>query len=91
MKNQQKPTSPEIMCIASMGNEPGLDREMYLTLQARTMLKREIDKEKDPKKKQQLLRSALKRELPRGIGKPANRKHREQIEEMRAEAGTPVD
>lgn len=58
MRKFPKTDSPEVLCLSSMGNEPGLQTSCReLTPAARAMRRREIDAAKDKNHKRQLLRS----------------------------------
>lgn len=59
MKKLPKTNSPEILCVWSMGNEPGRNNAIReFTPAARVLRRREIDHTTDPKRKRQLLRDA---------------------------------
>lgn len=85
MKTRPNTQGPEVICISSMGNEPGLNaRGMLLTPQARALKKREIENEKDPAKKRQLLRALQGGSASK---KQAASNWRAQVADMRAAAG----
>lgn len=88
MKKTPKTDTPEILCFASMGNEPGRANDLReFTPAARAMRRREIDAARTPEQRRQLLRSTPGKKpaaapiiLDKSITAAA------QVEEMRKEA-----
>ena len=86
MKKKQQQQGPEIFCISSMGNEPGLKREdSIFTAQDRALLSREIDNETDQAKKRELLKSVKGKKPKNTVTVSRDSKRRSQIKEMRVQ------
>lgn len=87
MRKFPKTDSPEVLCLSSMGNEPGLQTSCReLTPAARAMRRREIDAAKDKNHKRQLLRSAA----PGMAQMPVMSKATAQVSQMRQAAKKPI-
>ena len=87
MRKFPKTDSPEVLCLSSMGNEPGLQTSCReLTPAARARLRREVDGTTDKNKKRQLLRSAA----PGMAQMPVMSKATAQVSQMRQAAKKPI-
>lgn len=70
-----KPKGPEVMCISSRGNEPGLNRENALTPLERVAARQVREREGKGRR----------------FARPNKSANAAQLEEMRAAAAAPID